>query len=44
MDIEATKKYIKAAMDCIDELEFSDNALLAFYNLRNALEILAKTK
>ena len=33
MSKEKAIEYIKRAMDCIDELPFSDNGMLAFYDL-----------
>lgn len=38
MDREKVIKCIKNAIDCIDELPYSTNAQLAFYNLSEALK------
>ena len=38
MNKEKAIEYIKRAMDCIDELPFSDNGMLAFYDLEIALK------
>ena len=38
MSKEKVIEYIKCAMDCIDELPFSDNGMLAFYDLDKALK------
>lgn len=38
MSEEKSIEYIKRAMDCIDELPFSNNGMLAFYNLEIALK------
>ena len=36
MSKEKAIEYIKRAMDCIDELPFSDNGMLAFYDLETS--------
>ena len=38
MSKEKAIEYIKRAMDCIDELPFSDNRILTFYHLEMALK------
>ena len=38
MSKEKAIEYIKRAMDCIDELPFSNNGMLAFYDLEIALK------
>lgn len=43
MSKEKAIEYIKRAMDCIDELPFSDNGMLAFYDLEIALNKFRKS-
>ena len=38
MSKEKSIEYIKRAMDCIYELPFSENGMLAFYDLEIALK------
>ena len=38
MSKEKAIEYIKHAMNCIDELPFSDNGMLTFYNLEIAVK------
>lgn len=38
MSKEKAIEYIKRAIDCIDELPFSDNGMLAFYDLDKAIK------
>ena len=38
MSKENAIEHIKRAMDCIDELPFSDNRMLPFYDLELALK------
>ena len=44
MSKEKSIEYIKRAMDCIDELPFSDNGMLAFYDLEIAVKELEDWK